>query len=189
MTIRLGVPDRWDYLTVDPASHRVYLAHGDRVTVVDGHDGAILGEVTGFPGGTHGIVEVSADGHGYADDGRAGDSGTITVIDPKADRAIATVDAGGKLEFGVSGLNGKLYVNGAGRGEIVRVDTQTNLADAHWPMPGCVSPHGLAIDRASGTHHDDAARRSFQDRSSSCFSTLCLKASVPPQTDLKDNGP
>src|ERR1700684_1758592 len=40
-TIALGAPDRWDALTFDPASGRVYIAHGDRVTVVDGKSGAI----------------------------------------------------------------------------------------------------------------------------------------------------
>lgn len=53
---------------------------------------------------------------------------------------------GGKLEYAVSGQNGKLYVNGEERHEIVRIDTKTNLADAHWPMTSCLSPHGLAID-------------------------------------------
>ena len=32
----------------------------------------------------------------------------------------------------------------------MRVDTAKNVVDAHWPMPTCVKPHGLAIDRA---HH------------------------------------
>jgi len=184
-TVPLGPPDRWDYLTFDPLAHRLYISHGDRVTVVDGHDGSLLGEVTGFPGGTHGIVVLDALGQGYTDDGRAGeagtfdlktlqagrrikaeedadgmtydavsghvfvvngDSATLTAIDPKSGAAVATIAAGGKLEFAVSGNNGKLYVNGAGKGEIVRVDTRTNQADAHWPMPGCTSPHGLAID-------------------------------------------
>jgi YVTN family beta-propeller protein len=184
-TISLGAPDRWDYVTFDPGTHRVYVAHGDRVTVVDGHNGTVLGEVTGFPGGTHGIAVVTAAGRGYTDDGRAGevgsfsletltvskriramedadgivydpasghlfvingDSATLTVIDPRTDTALATVAAGGPLEFGVSGNNGKLYVDGVEKNEIVRVDTRTNLADAHWPMPGCTTPRGLAID-------------------------------------------
>jgi len=50
--IALGAPDRWDALTFDPSSGRLYISHGDRVTVVDGRSGAILGEVDGFPGGT-----------------------------------------------------------------------------------------------------------------------------------------
>lgn len=187
-TVALGAPDRWDYLVYDAPSHRLYVSHGDRLTVLDGRDGSILGEVLGMPGGTHGIGIVAAVGKGYTDDGKAGeavafdlktfktgaripaqpdadgiafdpasghifvvdgDSKVLTVIDPKTDTAIATVDAGGKLEYAVSGENGYLYVNGAGNKEIVRVNTATNQVDAHWPIPDCTSPHGLAIDKAS----------------------------------------
>jgi DNA-binding beta-propeller fold protein YncE len=28
----------------------------------------------------------------------------------------------------------------------VRIDTHTNQVTAHWPVPDCTSPHGLAID-------------------------------------------
>lgn len=188
-TVPLGPPDRWDYLTYDAPSGRLYVSHGDRVTVVDGKSGSVLGEVTGMPGGTHGIVIVASTGRGYTDDGRAGeadafdlktlkvtdrikvqpdadgmvfdpasghvfviegDSAKVTAIDPKTDKVIADVDGGGGLEFGVTGGNGKIYVNGADKGEIVRIDTATNKADAHWPLPGCKSPHGMAID---STHH------------------------------------
>jgi YVTN family beta-propeller protein len=187
-SVPLGAPDRWDYVVFDPASHRVYVSHGDRVSVVDGKSGAVIGQVEGFPGGTHGIAIVTASSRGYTDDGRAGeaasfdlatlkvqqrikaaqdadavtfdpasghvfvingDPGTVTVIDTKADAAIATVAAGGKLEFAVADGKGKLYVNGEEKREIVRVDTRTNQVDAHWPMPNCESPHGLAIDPAS----------------------------------------
>jgi DNA-binding beta-propeller fold protein YncE len=187
-TVALGAPDAWDYIVFDAPSHRVYVSHGDRVTVVDGRTGAILGNVEGIAGGTHGIGISTATSKGYTDDGRAGvavsfdlktlktvkqikaeddadaitfdatsghvfvvdgEPGHLTVIDPKTDSAIATVDAGGKLEYAVTGNNGKLYANGEAKKEIVRVDTATNKVDAHWPMPGCTSPHGLAIDRAT----------------------------------------
>jgi len=184
-SVPLGSPERWDYLTFDPASHRVYVAHGDRLTVVDGHDGKVIGEVTGIPGGTHGIG--LAGGKGYTDDGEAGvavvfdpttlkvtgriparpdadgiavdpksghvfvvngDPKSVTVIDPKTDKAVTTIDAGGKLEFAVADGQGKLYVNGAEKKEIVRIDTATNAVDARWPIPGCTNAHGLAIDPA-----------------------------------------
>lgn len=184
-TVPLGPPDRWDYLTFDAPSGRLYISHGDRVTVVDAKSGAILGAVEGLPGGTHGIVVVPG-GLGYTDDGGAGiaasfdpstfrivhrikaepdadgmfydassghvfviegDSQKLTAIDPKTDAVAATVDAGEPLEFGVSGDNGKAYVDGVEKGDIVRIDTETDKADAHWPMPGCEHPHGLAIDR------------------------------------------
>lgn len=184
--VALGAPDRWDYVVFDPASGRVYVAHGDRVTVVDGSSGALIGNIEGMPGGTHGIAFAA--GKGYTDDGRAGvvvvfdpntlkplktvkaepdadgivfdppsghilvidgDSGKITVINPKDDTVVATVDVGAGLEFGVSGENGKFYVDGAEKGELVRIDTAKNQVDARWPMPGCLRPHGLAIDRQS----------------------------------------
>jgi DNA-binding beta-propeller fold protein YncE len=182
-TATLGAPDRWDYVVFDPASGRVYVAHGSEVTAVDGKSGAVLGHVTGLDGGTHGIA--FARGKVYSDDGKAGiaasfdpksfkiihrikaeddadgiifdkksghifvidgDSGKLTVVDPKSDTPIATIDGGGGLEFGVSGENGKLYIDGAEKSEIVRIDVKTNKADAHWPLTGCIRPHGLAID-------------------------------------------
>ena len=188
-TVPLGAPDRWDYIVYDSAMHRVYVSHGDRVTVVDGASGAILGNIQGaMPGGTHGIGISIATGKGYTDDGAAGvavpfdlksfktgkpikaekdadgiafdptsghvfvvdgDSEKLTVVDPKSDSAIATIDVGGGLEYAVAGNNGKVYVNGAEKKEIVRIDTATNKVDARWPIPACTSPHGLAIDTAS----------------------------------------
>jgi YVTN family beta-propeller protein len=187
-TVKLGAPDRWDYVVYDTPSHRVYIAHGDRVSVVDGRDGTIVGEVASFPGGTHGTAIAPAVGRGYTDDGKAGiassfdlktlkpikqipaapdadgmifdpasghvfvvdgDSAKITVIDPATDTAIASIDGGGGLETpGVDG-HGKLFVNGAEKGDIVAIDTATNKVIAHYPVPGCQRPHGLAIDTES----------------------------------------
>ena len=93
-----------------------------------------------------GIVYDSATGHLLV---ITGDSGKVSVIDPKTDTVIATIDGGGPLEFGVLGGNGKFYVDGEDKNEIVRMDLATNTADAHWPLTGCKTPHGLAIDRAS----------------------------------------
>lgn len=186
--VSLSAPDRWDYVTFDSASHRVFVAHGDRVTVVDGHDGSILGQIEGFPGGTHGIAIAAPAGRGYTDDGRAGeagsfdlktlhvekrlkadadadgliydpisghvfvingDSGTVTVIDPSANRVVDTIRVIGKLEFGLSGGDGNIYVNGAELQQIVRINTKTNQVDARWSIPTCSKPHGLAFDAAS----------------------------------------
>ena len=188
-TVSLGAPDRWDYVVFDPASSRVYVAHGDEVTVVDGRKGDIVGHIKGLPGGTHGVAIVTAVGKGYTDDGKVGeaaafdlktlevshrvkaaedadamafdpasghvfvingDTGTITVIDPKSDQAVATIEDGGKLEYAVADGAGHLYVNGAGKKEVLSIDTRTNQVMARWPVPDCTSPHGLATDTA---HH------------------------------------
>ena len=88
-----------------------------------------------------------ASGHVFVVDG---DPSRVTVIDPKTDSASTTIDVGiGKLEYAVAGGNGKLYVNGADKKEIVRIDTKSNTVDAHWPVPNCTSPHGMAFDAAT----------------------------------------
>jgi YVTN family beta-propeller protein len=186
-TIPLGAPDRWDYVVFDQDSGRVFVAHGDRVSVVDGKTGAIIGAVEGMAGGTHGTGIATALGRGYTDDGRNGvavafdlktlkplatikaqpdadgivfdaasghifvidgDSAKVTVIDPKTNTVVATIDGGAGLEAAIADDKGKLYVDGAQNSEIVRIDTAANTADAHWPIANCKSPHGIAMDRA-----------------------------------------
>jgi len=187
-TVALGAPDHWDFVHFDSASHRVFVAHGDRLDVVDAREGTIRGQVGGFSGGTHGIAIATATGRGYTDDGRAGeagafdlqtlkpgkrvkvgadadaviydpasghvfvvngDPGTVTVIDPKSDSAIVTLNLGGKLESALAAGDGKVYVNGEEKQEIVRVNSRTNQIDARWPTPSCTKPHGLAMDTAT----------------------------------------
>lgn len=95
-SVRLGAPDRWDYVVYDSPSHRVYVAHGDRLTVVNARNGKVLGQVEGMPGGTHGIAISHAAGLGYTDDGEAGEAiafslKTLKVV--KRLRAAADADA------------------------------------------------------------------------------------------------
>lgn len=185
--IALGAPDRWDYVTVDAEAQRAYVAHADRLTVVDIGAGRVVGQIEGFPGGTHGSAVDRANGRGYTDDGEAGqigvfdlkslkvthrlkgvvdadgivrdpnsgrifvingDSGSISVIDPLKVGVSATVQIGGKLEFAAVDGAGKLYVNGAAAKELLRIDTRSLAVEAHWAIPSCVSPHGIAVDAA-----------------------------------------
>jgi YVTN family beta-propeller protein len=183
--VSLGAPERWDYVVYDAPSHRVYVAHSDRISVVDAVAGKLIGDVMGVDN-THGIG--ISNGKAYTDDGKAGqvivfdpktlkvlkripakedadgvtvdpksghvfvvdgDSKTVTVIDPKTDTVMANIDTGGGMEYAQPGDDGKVYVNGADKKEIVRIDVKTNAVDAHWPIPGCTSPHGLAVDTAA----------------------------------------
>ena len=187
-TVELGPGERWDFVVFDPTADRVYVAHGDHVTVVDEKAARVIGQIGTFSGGTHGIAVSQADGHGYTDDGKAGmaiafdlqsfkpvkdiptapdadqiirepvtghiyvingDSGSITVINPKTNAAIATIEVGTGLEPGVADGRGTLFVNGVEQHDIVKIDAATNKVEANWPMPACRSPHGLAIDVAT----------------------------------------
>jgi len=179
-SIPLGPGERWDYVTYSDG--RAYVAHGDHLSVVDVDKGTLLGSVTGFPGGTHGIAVVPGGTTAYTDDGEAGtatsfdaatfktgsavktapdadgmvydpasghifvingDSGSITVIDPKTNAAIATITVGAGLEASIPDGHGKLFVDGAEKKDL---DTATNTVASHFPMPGCERPHGIAVD-------------------------------------------
>lgn len=72
--VALGAPNAWDYVVYDPPSHRVFVAHGDRLTVVDGRSGQIVGRVGPIPGGPHGTAFDQAAGVGITDDGRLGEA-------------------------------------------------------------------------------------------------------------------
>ena len=185
-TVALGLPDRWDYVVADAPSGRVYVAHGDRVSVIDGRTGKVVGEVTGIAGGTHGTGIVGA--LGVTDDGRSGeavvfdtatlavtkrvpagadadgiaveastghalvvngDPGTLAVIDARSGKRLAVIPTGEELEYAVTGPSGMAYVAGKEKGDLVAVDVRAGKVVAHWPMPDCSKPHGLAFDAAA----------------------------------------
>lgn len=75
-----------------------------------------------------------------------GDSGSITVIDPASNTVIATIAVGAGLEAGVMDGRGHFFVDGAEQHDILRISTKTNAVEAHWPMPTCERPHGIAMD-------------------------------------------
>ncbi|HEX3422188.1 MAG TPA: YncE family protein [Sphingomicrobium sp.] len=71
-SVPLGSPDRWDYVTYDGGTNRIFVAHGDRLAVIDAGTGNLVGEVEGIAGGTHGSVVSLPTGQGFTDDGRNG---------------------------------------------------------------------------------------------------------------------
>lgn len=90
-----------------------------------------------------GIVSDPASGHIFVING---DSGSVTVIDPKSNIVVATIAVRAGLEAAIPDGKGNLFVDGAEAHDIVKIDTQTNAVTAHYPMPGCQRPHGIAVD-------------------------------------------
>jgi hypothetical protein len=95
--ISLGVPPFNDYLMFDPASRRLYVAHVDRVTVIDVASRTVVGSVAPFKD-SHGIAIVSSLGKGYAD---SGDDGVVKVFNLSDNKIIkqikVSVDADGMI--------------------------------------------------------------------------------------------
>lgn len=74
-----------------------------------------------------------------------GDSGVITLIDPKAGRAVGSISVGGALEFPAIDNHERLYVNRKDKNDIAVVDLAQRRVLTTWPMPGCRGPTGLAL--------------------------------------------
>jgi DNA-binding beta-propeller fold protein YncE len=63
-TIPLGAPERWDYLTFEPVSNHVFVAHGDRIDVIDASSEKVIGHIA--VDGANGAAIVPSAGKGYA---------------------------------------------------------------------------------------------------------------------------
>jgi len=79
-TWKLGGDGGWDYLTADSAGHRLFIARGTRVMVVDTESGKQIGEIADTPG-VHGIALDYDIGRGFISNGR---EDTVSVFDLKS---------------------------------------------------------------------------------------------------------
>jgi DNA-binding beta-propeller fold protein YncE len=138
---KLGAPNFWDYLTLDASSKRVYIAHIDRIEVVDTQTGRSLGSVAPFHD-THGIAVVPALNKGYAD---SGDDGVVKVFDLKDFHIVKTIkvspDADGMVYEPLS--QSVLVVAGDSKNLTIISTAEDNVTKVV-PLPG--KPEFLAID-------------------------------------------
>ena len=75
--VKLGGSGGWDYLEVDPATHRLFISRGTHYIVVDPNQGKIIGDIPGFQR-AHGIAFANEFNKGFTTDGHNGDS---TIFD------------------------------------------------------------------------------------------------------------
>ncbi len=89
--IRVGGEGGWDYLSVDPAARRLYVAHATKVVVIDTDKDSVLGEIGPTPG-VHGIAVAPDLGKGFVS---AGGENKAVVVDLQTLRITGSVDTGG----------------------------------------------------------------------------------------------
>ena len=93
--IAIGGEGGWDFLEVDAANHRLYVARSTRVIVVDLETEKVVGEITDTPG-VHGIAFVPDVGRGFTSNG--GNS-SVTVFDTKSLKTLGNVKAHGRPDI------------------------------------------------------------------------------------------
>ena len=117
---------------------------GNNVVVFDRKSFA---KVQSIPAGTNpdGIAFEPVTKTVWAFNGRSNDA---TVIDTATMKVAGTVKLSGKPEFPQADGKGTVFVNIETKNTIVRLDAKTMTATAEWPLKGCDSPSGMAMDLA-----------------------------------------
>jgi YVTN family beta-propeller protein len=78
-----------------------------------------------------------------------GDAAAITAIDPDKQEVIGKIDLGGGAEAAVVDGKGTGFVNLEESATVVSFDPKILSIKQKWPIAGCKTPTGLAMDRSS----------------------------------------
>jgi DNA-binding beta-propeller fold protein YncE len=135
-----GVGD-WDYLTMDPTSRQLFIAHGPTVQVVDVETGAVAGIVKGMRE-THSVVLDAQGAYGYISDGPAD---MVRVFDRRTFQIVANIPTGpSPRSMALDPTSGLLFV----------VGSQTTAASSQ----STNSPQAAASSRRTTTSGGNSSR-------------------------------
>jgi YVTN family beta-propeller protein len=88
--VKLGGAGGWDYLTVDAATHRIFISRGTHVMVVDPDQGKVIGDIPDTQG-VHGIALAAEFNRGFTSNGR---TATATIFDMTTLKTIGEAKTG-----------------------------------------------------------------------------------------------
>lgn len=130
----LGGPGGWDYLSLDAAAHRLYIARDDRVMVVDTASGKLAGEIAGMQH-AHGVALSPREHLAYVSNGR-GDS--VSVVDTQALKLVRTIPVSGKNPDAIllDGASGHLLTMNGRTDNISVIDVAAGKELATIAVPG-----------------------------------------------------
>ncbi len=145
-TLHIGGSGGWDYVTVDPQTHHLYLTRSTHTQVVDPSSGKVLADIPGQKR-SHGVTLVPKVGRGFISDG--GGDGAIVIFDLKTNEVLGTVaaqpdtdgiifDAASGLVLAVSGDGGTLMT--------LKADADPKTAKIDAPIALGGKPEFLAAD-------------------------------------------
>lgn len=143
--IAIGGEGGWDYLSVDPAAHRLYVSHATKVVVIDTVANKVVGEITETPG-VHGFAIAADLGRGFSTNGR---ENKASIVDLKTLKTIQKTDTGENPDAVLyEPARKEVYtMNGRGKSATV-IDAQTGKVVATIPLEG--KPESAQADSTAG---------------------------------------
>ena len=144
-TIEIGTEGGWDYASVDPEAHRLYVTHGTQVVVIDTTTDKVVGTIADTPG-VHGFAIAHDLGKGFASNGR---ENKVSIVDLKTLATTSKVETGENPDA-IMYEPGKQEVyafNGRGKSATV-IDAKTGKVVATIPLDG--KPEFAQTDSKAG---------------------------------------
>jgi DNA-binding beta-propeller fold protein YncE len=136
-------------IALAPELKRGFTSNGkaDSVTAFDLDTLAVIREVKISAHNPDAILYEPTGKHVFTFNGKSKD---VTVLDASSLTTVSTFSVPDKPEFAVDDGAGQIYVNiESDSGQMVVIDSRKLTVKATWPLPGCASPSGLAIDRVN----------------------------------------
>jgi DNA-binding beta-propeller fold protein YncE len=87
-TFNIGGEGGWDYVTVDPANHKLYVTRSTHTQVIDENDGKVLADIAGQKR-SHGTAIVPDVNRGFISDG----GGAIVIFDLKSNEILGKIES------------------------------------------------------------------------------------------------
>src|SRR5580692_7022258 len=129
-TIKVGGDGGWDFLEVDAANRRLYVARSTRVIVIDLDSEKVVGEIADTPG-VHGIAFVPELNRGFTSNG--GDS-TVTAFDLKTLKTLGKVKANGRPDIiCFEPVSNRVFTMNHGTNDITAIDPDAMQAVGSLP--------------------------------------------------------
>jgi DNA-binding beta-propeller fold protein YncE len=147
-TFHIGGQGGWDYLTVDPQTHLLYVPRTTHTMVIDPQSGKTVADIPGQKN-AHGVAIAPAAGRGFISDG--GGDGAIVIFDLKTYGVLGSLaampDADGIIFDSFSGY--VLVVSGRGKALMsFKPDIDPKKGKIQEPIPLRGEPEFLAADPA-----------------------------------------
>jgi len=132
--IKVGGEGGWDYVYVDSAAHRLYVAHNAKVEVVDIAAQKAVGEIPDTPG-VHGIAVASDLGRGFTSNGR---ENTVTIFDLKTLAVISKVNVNGRNPDAIiyEPVSRRVFTFNGQSHDATSIDAKTGMVLATFPVDG-----------------------------------------------------
>lgn len=145
-TIHVGGSGGWDYVTVDPHTHYIYVTRSTHTMVIDPSSDKVVADIPDQKR-SHGVALAPEPGRGFISDG--GGDGAIVIFDLKTNKILGTVaaqpDADGIIFDPSSGL--VLAVSGDGGTLLaMKADVDPKTAKIDTPIELGGKPEFLAAD-------------------------------------------